>query len=101
MGGAMSSKSESDIVIWRHCSVGAPDAETDRDLLSVCFIDNGCLDQIRDTSDPASIIVGRTGAGKSATLIRLDQIEDNVIIVNPSDLSFKYVENSTILKFFR
>jgi hypothetical protein len=54
-----------------------------------------------DTESPASIIVGRTGAGKSATLIRLEQVAYNVVNINPSDLSFKYVENSTILKFFR
>lgn len=97
----METKQESDIVIWRNCNVGAPDAETDRELLAACFIENGCIEQVIDTDSAASLIVGRTGAGKSATLIRLEQISDNVIEVNPSDLSFKYVENSTTLKFFR
>jgi hypothetical protein len=97
----MQGQSDQDVVIWRNCSIGAPDAETDRELLSTCFIENGCLDQVMDTESPASIIIGRTGAGKSATLIRLEQVVSNAININPSDLSFKYVENSTILKFFR
>jgi len=97
----MGNQQESDIVIWRNCNVGAPDAETDKDLLATCFVENGCIEQVVDTESAASLIVGRTGAGKSATLIRLEQIADNVVEVNPSDLSFKYVENSTILKFFR
>src|SRR5215469_10245547 len=97
----MQNRQDADVIIWRNCSVGAPDAETDRELLGNCFVDNGCLDQIIDTESAASLVVGRTGAGKSATLIRLEQTADNVINLNPSDLSFKYVENSTVLKFFR
>lgn len=97
----MEAQQGSDVVIWRNCNVGAPDAETDRELLASCFVENGCIEQIIDTESPASLILGRTGAGKSATLIRLEQVADNVFEVNPSDLSFKYVENSTILKFFR
>jgi len=97
----MASREESDLVIWRNCTIGALDAETDQELLSACFVDNGCLDLISDPESHASIVVGRTGSGKSATLIRLQQTKSNVININPSDLSFKYVENSTVLRFFR
>jgi len=97
----MEAQQEPDIIIWRNCNVGAPDAETDRELLASCFVENGCIEQVIDTDSAASLIVGRTGAGKSATLIRLEQIANNVVEVSPSDLSFKYVENSTVLKFFR
>lgn len=101
LGVEMEIQQDSDLVIWRNCNIGAPDAETDRDLLASCFVENGCIEQVLDVASPASLIVGRTGAGKSATLIRLEQIARNVVEVNPSDLSFKYVENSTVLKFFR
>lgn len=97
----MSNEADADVVIWRNCTIGAPDAETDRELLSACFVNNGCLDQISDPKSHSSIIVGRTGSGKSATLIRLEQTARNVISISPSDLSFRYVENSTVLKFFR
>ena len=92
---------DSDLVIWRNCNIGALDAEIDQDLLSTCYVNNGYLELLADTHNTASIIIGRTGAGKSATLIRLSQTKTNVIKINPSDLSFKYVENSTIIKFFR
>lgn len=92
--------SVSDIVIWRNLSIGSPDAETDKDLLLECFVDTGSLDLLRDTSNPASIVVGRTGHGKSALLIQLAQLEKHAIQVNLFEIAFKYVENSTILKFF-
>lgn len=96
----MAAANDVDTIIWRNCAIGAPDAETDKDLLSTCFVDNGCIEQVVDLKNPASIILGRTGAGKSATLVRLDQTED-VIKIDPIDLSFRYVENSTIIRFFR
>jgi len=89
-----------DMVIWRNCDIGAPDAETDEKLLSVCYVENGCLDAVRDVHGHRSIILGRTGAGKSATLVRLSQIEANVVRVEPLDLAFKHIENSTVLQFF-
>ncbi len=93
--------SQTDVVIWRNCSIGALDAEADGEFLSSCFVNNGCLELISDTESNASIIVARTGCGKSATLIRLAQVSNDVINISPSDLSFKYVENSTVLKFFK
>lgn len=90
-----------DIVIWRNCNIGAPDAETDEQMLSACFVDNGSLDLIRSTDSPASIVVGRTGTGKSATVIRLAQIEANVVRLAPLDLAFRYIENSTVMRFFQ
>jgi hypothetical protein len=88
-------------LIWRNCVIGAPDAETDQEMLSTCYVDNGCLEAVRDISSSQAIILGRTGAGKSATLIRLAQVESNVIAVDPLDLAFRHIENSTIIGFFR
>lgn len=92
---------ESAYVIWRNCEIGALDAETDERLLSVCYVDNGCLEAIRDIAGPQSIILGRTGVGKSATLIRLLQVEQNVVTVDPLELAFKHIENSTTISFFQ
>jgi hypothetical protein len=88
-------------IIWRNCAIGALDAETDEKLLSTCYVDNGCLEAIRDIASSSSIILGRTGVGKSATIIRLSQVESNVIRVDPLDLAFKHIENSTVIRFFQ
>lgn len=89
-----------DQIIWRNLSIGAPDAEADKDLLDSCFVDNGCLSIIRDTNHHASIVLGRTGQGKSAVLLRLQSIEPNAVELKPLELAFRFVENSTVIRFF-
>lgn len=89
-----------DPVIWRNLSIGSPDAEADRDLLSKCFVDSGCLALIRNTEEHASIVVGRTGQGKSAVLLRLLEEERNAVEIRPLELAFRFVENSTVIRFF-
>ncbi|MCC8363611.1 hypothetical protein LK996_11080 [Lysobacter sp. A6] len=91
--------SSTDQIIWRNLSIGSPDAEADN-LLSSCFIDNGCLSLVRNVDDHASIVLGRTGQGKSAVLIRLLDVEPNAIEIKPLELAFRFVENSTVIRFF-
>jgi len=83
----------------KHASIGAAAAEEDTKFLTECFIDNGDLEPLIDCSDRRRIILGRTGAGKSALLKRLVS-KTNAIVINPETLSFNYLTNSTILQFF-
>lgn len=89
-----------DQIIWRNLSIGAPDAEADQDLLDSCFVDCGCLSIIRDTNHHASVVLGRTGQGKSAVLLRLQSTEPNAVELKPIELAFRFVENSTVIRFF-
>lgn len=83
----------------KHASIGAAAAEEDTQFLSKCFVDNGDLERLVDCTDRRRIVLGRTGAGKSALLWRL--IEDtDAIVISPETLSFNYLTNSTILQFF-
>jgi hypothetical protein len=83
----------------KHASIGAAAAEEDTKFLSECFVDNGDLEPLADCRDRRRIILGRTGAGKSALLRRLID-ETNAIVINPEILSFNYLTNSTILRLF-
>ena len=87
-------------VIWRNISIGAPDAEADAELLESCFVDTGTLESIQSTESHASIVLGRTGQGKSAILLRLMAIEKNSVQIRPLELAFRFVENSTVIRFF-
>lgn len=80
-------------------SVGSADAEEDSSFLGECFVDNGDLEALRDTDCPRRIVIGRTGSGKSALLLRLAAVEDRVIQVRPESLALAYISNSTILQF--
>lgn len=55
-------------VILKGLKIGELAAEADHSLLEKCFVDNGQLRQLLDIQSNSSIIVGRTGAGKSAML---------------------------------
>jgi hypothetical protein len=81
-------------------NIGAADAEEDKSFLEHCFVDIGDLAALRDCENPQRIILGRTGSGKSALLLRLKDIEPRCIEVRPESLSLAYISNSTILRFF-
>lgn len=81
--------------------VGSADAESDKEFLSQCFVDTGDLELLTDVSDQRQIILGRTGAGKSALLSQLSEsIGEHIIKISPENLALTYVSNSTILQFF-
>ncbi|MBK8423379.1 MAG: hypothetical protein IPL30_05655 [Elusimicrobia bacterium] len=84
----------------KHDSIGSADAESDNKFLENCFIDTGDLSELRNPSSPKRIVVGRTGAGKTALLSKLKQTEERVIEIQPESLSFGYIANSNILSFF-
>lgn len=84
----------------KHDNIGAADAEADRAFLEACFIDTGDLKELRDCTSPKRIVVGRTGAGKTALLSQLKAVSDRVIEIHPESLSFGYVANSNVLTFF-
>jgi len=81
-------------------SIGEADAEHDKQFLQECFVDNGDYEVLANTISTQSIIVGRTGVGKSALLEELGKNFERVIRIEPEQLALKYISNSNILKFF-
>jgi hypothetical protein len=84
----------------RHDHIGSADAEQDEEYLRECFVSTGDLDVLRNCRNSRSIVIGRTGSGKSALLIRLKETEERTIEVRPESLALAYISNSTILHFF-
>lgn len=80
-------------------TVGAVDAEQDRDFLEHCFYETGDLSVLRDCRDPRRIVVGRTGSGKTALLQQLVEKEEHCLLIEPEALSLQYLSNSTILPY--
>jgi hypothetical protein len=80
-------------------NIGVADAEDDQAFLANCFVDTGVVDSLRNCSDPRRIVLGRTGSGKTALLLRLTETTETVIQVRPESLALAYISNSTILNF--
>ena len=80
--------------------IGYADADEDADFLNHCYIDVGYVNQALNTEDPGSILLGRTGSGKTAAINHIELVEENVIRLNPEDLSLNYISNSDVLSFF-
>ncbi|MEZ5953124.1 MAG: hypothetical protein R3C13_02350 [Hyphomonas sp.] len=93
-------KSQNSIVVRPGIKIGYADADEDKEFLDNCFISNTAIDRAKNTEDPGCIILGRTGAGKSAALYKIRSTEENCIVLTPSNLSLQFISNSTIIRFF-
>ena len=87
-------------VFRKHDNVGAAAAEEDSQFLSECFVDTGDLPLLLDCSNPKRIVVGRTGAGKSALIQRLTQSHEKVIQLSPHDLSLNFIATNKVIAFY-
>ncbi|MCI5177907.1 MAG: DNA repair protein [Candidatus Electrothrix sp. AW3_4] len=88
------------VKIKKGLKLGELDAEADRSMLEVCFIDNGQLNNIIEVTSPRSIILGRTGSGKSAFLYKISSESEKSSVLDPNDISIRFLEHSNIIQFF-
>lgn len=79
--------------------IGAADAESDHAFLAECYLRTGDLDLLLDPDDHRRIVLGRTGAGKTALLLQLVDSSTRAILIKPESLALAYISNSTILQF--
>lgn len=96
----MTAIAKNDFIFKKHMSIGEADAEHDEQFLADCFVDIGDYEVIENTGTPQSIILGRTGIGKSALIEHLENNSERVIRIEPEALALRHISNSTILNFF-
>jgi hypothetical protein len=86
--------------IKKSSNVGSPDAETD-DMLFDVFVNIDNCEEILDTRNQKSVLIGRTGTGKSAIIKYLKKECDNLVEIEPEAMSLRFLSNSTILMYFK
>jgi len=96
----MARKKEQVFRIRRHATIGATAAEQDREFLSECFVDTGDLDILADTTDPRRVVLGRTGAGKTALLDRLLATQEHAVGIDPDALALQFLSDNGLLRFY-
>lgn len=88
------------IVIRHGLNIGELAAEDDADFLKDAFIRTPILDVVTELGNPKSIILGRTGSGKTALLSHISKVQPKVYMVVPKEVSLNYISNSNIIRFF-
>jgi hypothetical protein len=91
---------ESEFTFRKNDDIGAAGAEDDTQFLSECFIDTGEIGTLLDCQNPRRVVVGRTGAGKTALLTEVANLCGEVISLSPHSLSINYIANNTVIRFF-
>lgn len=87
-------------IIKKNSSIGSADAEMDHEFLETCFFETEDLNHLLDTQTPQRIIVGRTGAGKTALLKEIGKRSKKAVYLSPENFSFRYLADSSVLNFF-
>lgn len=85
----------------RHSSIGFADAIEDGKFLQDAFIDNGEMAILLDTTDARSLLVGRTGVGKTALIEKVINSGQKVINIQPESLSLAFLADNENIKFFQ
>lgn len=91
---------QSEFAFRKHDRIGSADAADDAAFLKDCFIDTGELEVLQDCDAAQTIIVGRTGAGKTALLTIINEQQPSSAQLSPHELSINYIANNTIIRFF-
>lgn len=89
------------IIIKPNMKIGHLDAESDHKFLSECYVDKKSMGLLINASDSEALILGRTGAGKTASLLKIKEKVDSERskIINLEEIFLKYIDNSNIIKF--
>lgn len=87
------------IVYRQGVHIGEIAAEDDGDYLGECFVEQDFVKQLLDIESSKSIVLGRTGSGKTAVLNHIESARDDVIRIDPKDVAFSYISNSDIIRF--
>lgn len=90
----------SQFVFRKHDNVGTAQAENDTQFLDDCFVDTGETRFLLDIKESKRIIVGRTGAGKTALLYNLSRSGHHIIQLSPHDLSLNFIATNKVIAFF-
>jgi len=84
----------------KHDRIGAIDAHDDSVFLNECFLEvPGMIECLADTARLERIILGRTGAGKTALIEMLKKQKARIKVIEPDNLSLQYLTNSPILRY--
>lgn len=87
------------LILRPDANIGNSSAEADDEFLFECFFDHPALSVLNDLSSSKIFASGRTGIGKTALLRMIEKSNENVSVVDLTELALNYVANSDIIQF--
>ena len=87
------------IKLRRNTTIGNVSAEADEEFLIPCFVDSYAVTEVKSFETNKMFVTGRTGSGKTAVLLKIQNSEENVVVIELSELAMNYIANSDIIKF--
>ena len=80
-------------------NVGTIAAENDDKFLFQCFIDHPAKSLVENMENSKAILLGSTGAGKTAILRKIESEKERSAFIELNNLSMGYVSNSDVVRF--
>ena len=91
-------KKQKPLILERQDIIGHPGAEDDRILLSKCFYHSSSYKIMGNIDNPKSILIGGTGAGKTALIEQFhEKNEKNCVRLSLDEVTLNYLSNSNII----
>lgn len=98
---AKPSKHTNPVILRAGMSIGTNAAEFDDDFLIPCFVHYPPVEIGMNIQSRGMVLDGRTGSGKTAILRYITSKAEQVVEIDPSEMSMSYVSNSDALNFLQ
>ncbi|MDB4020159.1 hypothetical protein N9491_06055 [Planktomarina temperata] len=79
--------------------IGSIAAEADDEFLFDCFVDIPALTALKDTNSPKMLLLGGTGAGKTALIRKIEKDCRSVSSIQLDEMALDYLANSDVIQF--
>ncbi|WP_416368563.1 P-loop ATPase, Sll1717 family [Tritonibacter mobilis] len=79
--------------------IGNVAAEADEEFLFDCFVDTAALAELKDNNSPKMLLLGSTGAGKTALIRKIQRDADSANLIQLDEMALDYLGNSDVIQF--
>jgi len=75
------------IVLSNSSRIGRISAEADEEFLFECFVDSSALADLKQSDSPQMLVLGSTGAGKTAIIRKIQQESDSANLIQLDEMA--------------
>lgn len=95
----MGSNLSNPIVFNAGSRIGKISAEADEEFIFECFVDIPALAELKEIGSPKMLLLGSTGAGKTALIRKIEQEQSNANFIHLDEMALDYLGNSDVIQF--